>query len=570
MVGVALGRWLWPLGLYLVLVGWLTWPLSLHLATHLPATRPALLFDTLRDAWALSYESRALVTDPARLGDANIYHPDRNALYFGRPAFVALPHFLPLFLLTANPALALNFTFLSGSVLTAWALHLVVRRWTASDLAGFVAGWTFLMTRWTLWEWAPMLPAYACLYYLPPIMLLAAAPERRRALPWLAAAIVMQGLLDIYLAVAVVVPLAVLAAFRLARATSRGGGLRLAVTVVLSSLALVGAYSGALRVRLENPQLRYQSLWSAHPRPVDLPRDLAGPLAATAVPTVALVLIVIGAVVAARDQGWTGTSGRAWAVAALFTTLGVLMTLGPAWQGILPGPLRSGLESAYALLRFPLRLGIPALTGACALAGLAMSACLRASDRRSWPPSLVRPCRLAFAALLVVSMYADYALGLGAPSAAGRRPLPATYPVTPPMASDSSIVRALQATGGPLLELPVAPRSILLQVHSEAMYRSIFHRRPILNGYGSYWPSRFPERMALAARLPHPDALTRLRRETNVAMILVRTAWLPRGARDAWLTLASGSGRNDLRLVEREGSDLLFAVHDPVASDGHP
>jgi hypothetical protein len=45
-----------------------------------------------------------------------------------------------------------------------------------------------------------------------------------------------------------------------------------------------------------------------------------------------------------------------------------------------------------------------------------------------------------------------------------------------------------------------------------------------------------------------------------VETILVHTALLPRGERAAWLRLAEGGERVDLRLVERDGRDLLFAV----------
>src|SRR5256712_9414733 len=83
---------------------------------------------------------------------------------------------MPTFLLTGNPTLALNLTFLGCIALTACALHLVVRIWTGSHLGGFVAAWTFLMTRWTLWEFVPSAPQYAVLQYISFIILAAAGP----------------------------------------------------------------------------------------------------------------------------------------------------------------------------------------------------------------------------------------------------------------------------------------------------------------------------------------------------------------------------------------------------------
>jgi hypothetical protein len=164
------------------------------------------------------------------------------------------------------------------------------------------------------------------------------------------------------------------------------------------------------------------------------------------------------------------------------------------------------------------------------------------------------------AVLAAVAMYADYAQGLGAPSAAGRGALPATYRIAAPLGPDAPIVEMLRAAAGPVLELPVAPRGVSFWVHREAMYRSIFHWRPLVNGYSSYWPSGFPERMALAERLPAPDALVRLRQETGVETIVVHTARLPQERRTAWLAMAEGVVRDDLRFVGRDGGNLVFAV----------
>jgi hypothetical protein len=92
------------------------------------------------------------------------------------------------------------------------------------------------------------------------------------------------------------------------------------------------------------------------------------------------------------------------------------------------------------------------------------------------------------------------------------------------------------------------------------MYRSIFHRHDVLNGYVSYWPSGFAERMALAERLPDPDALAELRRETGLAYIWVHGRDLAE-SRTAWNAIAR-EGRGYLTLVTSDGGELLFAVKD--------
>ena len=83
-------------------------------------------------------------------------------------------------------------------------------------------------------------------------------------------------------------------------------------------------------------------------------------------------------------------------------------------------------------------------------------------------------------------------------------------------------VAVLRRPGGPLLDLPASgPGGSPPHSQTRAMYRSIFHWRRLVNGYDSYWPTAFAERMALALRLPEAEALTALRRETGLELLLV-------------------------------------------------
>src|SRR2546427_813400 len=167
--------------IYAALVVWLTWPLGAHLATHLPDAAVESRFDGLLVTWALAHESRALASDPARLGEANIYFPARHALFYAEAGFGALPYFVGPFLLTDNPALAVNLTLLLCVALSAWAVHLVVRWWTESHAAAFVAACALLSSHWLLRGFLAAVPNYAVLQYFPFIVYLAATPARR---PW--------------------------------------------------------------------------------------------------------------------------------------------------------------------------------------------------------------------------------------------------------------------------------------------------------------------------------------------------------------------------------------------------
>jgi hypothetical protein len=113
----------------------------------------------------------------------------------------------------------------------------------------------------------------------------------------------------------------------------------------------------------------------------------------------------------------------------------------------------------------------------------------------------------------------------------------------PPAAADP-LVHALAADEGPVLEVPVRDRTFLgvPGYQTRAMYRGIFHRRPLVNGYGGYWPAGFRERMVLASRLPDPAALAALREQTGLTTVVVITRDLPPAELAAWRrTLAEGS-----------------------------
>jgi len=138
-------------------------------------------------------------------------------------------------------------------------------------------------------------------------------------------------------------------------------------------------------------------------------------------------------------------------------------------------------------------------------------------------------------------------------------------------------LQELGAPEGVVLELPL-PRQWPTNpmAHAPAMYRSIFHWPPLLNGYGSYWPDGFEQRMRLAARLPDPEALDALRRETGLRFILARlTDQLPIDAglaaeRLPWIDLARRGGRRDLRLVASDDSLALFRVTGEPQDDVRP
>jgi hypothetical protein len=96
--------------------------------------------DPLFSMWRIGWVLHRLVTDPAHLFDANIFHPERLTLTFSDP--IILPALMAAPLLAAGVPLviAYNIVFLSSMWISGLATYLLVERLTGSARAAFVAG----------------------------------------------------------------------------------------------------------------------------------------------------------------------------------------------------------------------------------------------------------------------------------------------------------------------------------------------------------------------------------------------------------------------------------------------
>jgi hypothetical protein len=549
---------------YATCLAWLTWPLAAHVRTHVANTIIVARTDVPYIAWALAWQSHALATAPGSYADANIYFPAPDALLYGDPGLASLPLFAPVFLATGNPALAVNVVFLGGLVLTAVALHAVVRRWTGSHAAGAVAGAVFLLDPWGVWRFFSWAPSYAMLAGFPVVAWLVARPDlswRRAAV--LAPIVAFQALANlVYMAATVVPPLLVLALARIVRPATRRGGLRLAAALAGALALMAPVYAAYLAVRRTSPALPEQSMWTAQtdspalagvpfavvggiPRiATRIPEDLVWRSAPTYLTITALAVIVAG--IAARRRT-RAAPAAAWRQAWLWTVMGFVMATpaiavfgGPALRLPWFALLERAAPFVPEVVRDFTRLGLATTIGLALLAGVAMGEFVA---RR--PPAAAA----ALAAAVVAGLGIEYRL----------QRTPAFELAAMPDGS-SPVVAALRAGTGPVLELPVGSKGTQAWPHARAMYRSIFHWRPLLNGYSSYWPAGFPERMALAMRLPDADALDELRRETGLRHVVVDAGYLDARARATWRGIADAGTSAGLRLVARDGDLLLFAV----------
>jgi hypothetical protein len=249
--------------------------------------------------------------------------------------------------------------------------------------------------------------------------------------------------------------------------------------------------------------------------------------------------------------------GAAWGHAALWAAVGTLLSLPPQVKLLgrsLVGPqtLLDRWTPFYEVVRAPSRLGVAGLMGLCLLAGLGHAeiagALARRFDRRNG--------RVVQAALAAMALAILYWIPPG-----GTSPLPASFPVLPTPEVPAAFQPILDRGRGSLVELPALypDGSKPLPRHAAAMFRSISHWRPILNGYSSYWPAGFIDRMRLAEGLPNRGALTVLARRYGVGLIWVDVRAYPPAKRRQWARASRNEG-DGLALLAATDGQMLFAV----------
>jgi hypothetical protein len=234
------------------------------------------------------------------------------------------------------------------------------------------------------------------------------------------------------------------------------------------------------------------------------------------------LLAVVGmATLLGRDPA---TRALAW---TLVVILAVALSVAPGPRGLFGGVVApyswlAAVVPGFSLVRATFRFGVLAGFAVSALAGLGAWQIAGAVSRAA------RPLRVAAAAVVLgCALYPAVRTHVPPP-----RPLP-TRDTLP------AAYRWLAAHGHgqPLLELPMSERPADSgwawdRAGARAMYFSIYHWLPLLNGYTGYPPASAAVVEEIARRLPREDALDTLVSCTGLRWILVRrlrpadeTAW---------------------------------------------
>jgi hypothetical protein len=114
---------------------------------------------------------------------------------------------------------------------------------------------------------------------------------------------------------------------------------------------------------------------------------------------------------------------------------------------------------------------------------------------------------------------------------------------------------ALSDQPGALVELPLPPPQ---RFHENAryVYRSIFHRKPLVNGYSGFVPSSYRQAHRLLMEGDFGVGLAALENE-GVKWLLAHTARLGPRVRKR---IAEAESRTQLVLVDENGPDRLYRI----------
>lgn len=513
---------------YLALAVWTTWPLARRAGDHLVGVAPApgqavaplAEADHLLNLWILAWGFHALGTAPARLFDANVFHPLPEALATGEHMLGAQPWFAPVYAATGNPIAGANALVFVSFVLGGLGTYALVVAVSGRRAAGAVAGLVFAFAPWRFF-WLVHLQLVGV--HLLPIVLLALhralTDGRARWLAAFALALGMQALTSYYVGYMCAVVGSAALAYWPGRGVPPGAGRRLAATLAAgAATALVVGLVSLPYVRQAGAGVvpgAQDAAWLgiASLRPGSL---LAGEGVALGWVAVALAL--------AGLWPWRG-AGRFQLAAAWIAVAGIVLALGPTWDGVpLPWTWLAAWVPGFSTLRVPGRFLAVATLGVAALAGLGAARCEDALARR-----LPRTLAAALPLALVLACYVPHRTG----HAVVRFPTLAEAPA-------AHRWLAAHGAGGPVLALPMGWSFPGAAREARAAYFGILHWLPLLNGYNGYQPAFHEVYEELAARLPEPEALQTLVNVVDVRWLLVDVPRSDVAGRARWAALPPG------------------------------
>lgn len=505
---------------YLAVFAVLTAPWLAEAAHAIPINTPYARGDTRLLTWILWWVSNALLHDPRVVVDAPINYP-APAQLTGSEHFAGLQVvFLPVWLLTRNPVLAINAVLFLAYPLAALAMNRLLTALGASRSVSWVAGLAYALG-------ALQAPTHVHLLHtlavFPPAAVLALhrlreRPDARRTAPF--AALLLLAFFSAYYTTAILLAvLLVCGVAELRRPLPDARRFALVAGASVAAALLVLAIAS-------RPYLARGAMVATSSDAIATVRSVSAMSTAhvllSPVEVFGVTALLLGAagVVALRDPRLRPLATLGFALVA---TGAFLLAGGPAAVvRLLPtGPLADAVQASLSFFRMAVRWTVVSGLGLAFLGAAALeAACVRLSPRAG----------RSLLASVVALLLADR----------GRVLWQQTLDTPAALASDAETYRALARVvqrdgGGPLLEMPVASLGRSLQ--PESMLGEMAHGQPLIVGHTGYLPPHRAAVDATIARLPADGAVQDLVDMTMLRWIVVRPAsdWDWPGARARFL-----------------------------------
>lgn len=497
----AVARWprLASLALFALLAIAHTWPLASRPAYYSRADNG----DYLLNAWALDWVARSVPTTPAKLFDANIFHPAKHTLAYSEPLILQGLLVTPAVRLGAPAVLTMNLAILAGLALSGWAFAWYGQAITGRWWPGLIAGSMVAFNAHNLMRLAHVQALH--LETVPLVFVglhLIATRGRPRDSLLTGLALASQALISLYQLVFVGWALACAAAARLFDAarpwrTAALCGLSVIVAAavawpVLGQYATLAFESGMRREAAE--AARYAGTW----------RDY----------------LYTGSRVhhglwshafRASDASFPGIVGAALAVAGLLTSAGDRRVV-RMWGAVLAGSILLSVAPhlpgfavlhrwlpPFQVIRAFSRAGQIALVAVAVLAAFGTLALLERAPRRAGAIGVLLLALVNVEALRAPLWWAPY------PGT------PAIYTVL------RDVPRAV------VVELPLFDRRSFFGNARYMVYATV-HRKPIVNGYSGFAPRGYDETRKALGGFPDLTALSHLH-GLGVTHVVVHQRW---------------------------------------------
>jgi hypothetical protein len=473
-----------------VLVTVLTWPTLAGLTTFGRVDTG----DGRFSIWNVGWIGHALLTDPRRLLDANIFHPHTGTLAYSELNLVAGVLGAPAYAVTGSAVAATNAAVFLGLVLAFLAMWTLVRRLTGSGAAGLGAAIAF--------TFCPFVQAHTphiqlLMVFGIPLVLLAFHAFRDQPTlgrgAMLGAALAVVALSCAYYGIYAGLALGLVAVVLACGDRRYWTGLAVAATVTailvgpifVSYLAARRPVSASGAWNIEEVRGYSATLADYRSSPTYLHEHLPGGVLAPSKDSVfpgflTLCLAALGTTSILR-RGSAADRRIAMAYAAL--------ALVAAWASFGPD---AGLYTvlmntvpAIGMLRAPVRLGVVVTFALAVLAGFGIR---RLADGRLWVPAAILP-------LMVVEL------------ASVPWPLVAVEPNV-----SAAYTLLADKPRGALVEFPFMYKSTEFHAHTRYMFNSTAHWQPLVNGYSDVIPPDFSEIATPINAFPDPESFELMRR----------------------------------------------------------